>query len=109
MDIKEGSRAKLGYLVYPSMALEPSVASMYHTGNHSFALYSFVISVYLTELPSMALEPSVMSMYPTEHPNLAKDHSVKSHYMSVLLIIRPNNHVMAQSLSLFPMMSLTTY
>jgi hypothetical protein len=60
-----------------------------------------------TEQPNLVLEPSVMSMYPNGHHNLAKDPSVMPHYMSVLLIIRPKKPVMAQSLSLLPMMSLT--
>jgi hypothetical protein len=38
VDITEGSRAKLDCSVYPSMALDPSVMSMYHTGYSSLAL-----------------------------------------------------------------------
>jgi hypothetical protein len=70
------------------------------------ALELSVMSMYPTKQPNLALEPSKMSLYPTGHPNLAKDPSVMLHYMSVLLTIRPKKPAMAQSLSLFPLMSL---
>jgi hypothetical protein len=52
-----------------------------------------------TEQPKLALESSLMSMYPSGHLSLAKEPSV--------LIIGPKKPVMAKSLSLFPMMSLS--
>jgi hypothetical protein len=45
MDFTEGSRAKFCCLMYPSMALDHSVTSIFHIGHPSWALKPIVISM----------------------------------------------------------------
>jgi hypothetical protein len=71
INITEGSRAELGCSVYPSMDLDLSLTTMYHTGHPNLALEPSVTSMYPTGVPNLALDPSVTSMYHTRHPSLA--------------------------------------